>query len=225
MNFYNIQLSHDPKIIGVKNGIYQVELIEKMYNSVTFSQFKNMFFNQNLEIDKIPSFEFEFYFRLLKGAKETDFISFCPHLNHCHFLINENIQDIFSNFKIQPFTLLNANIFNETKQTTLKKFRMFYSGFQSWEIVNFEETVFNYGGFGNIPISEHTFSNIDELKSFKGIPKLKVLSLTNKFDNSLDLFYSRLGGLFVSERLKISIENALVNGIVFNNEIKVITNC
>lgn len=224
MSFYNIKLSSDPKIIGVKNGIYQIELIEKMYESKTLSQLKNIFLNPNLGFHQLPSLDFEFYFKLLKSAKETDFLSFSPHLYNCHFLLKENVQEIFRNLNIQPFSFINSKIINEKKQSTNNNFKMFYTGFQSWEIVNFEDTIFISGGFGKMPIIEHVFSNHEELKSFNGILRLKVLTLTNKFDSSLDLFYSHLGGLFVSDRFKSAIENSNITGVLFNNEINVVIN-
>lgn len=84
-------------------------------------------------------------------------------------------------------------------------------------MIDFENTVFTSGGFGNNPKIDHKFSEENEMKKFDGIVKVKTLTLSKSFDNSLDFFHTRLGGLFVSEKLKSALEAYGATGINFNN--------
>lgn len=223
MNYYNITLAYDTKVIGVKNGIYQVELIEKMYDKNTFSKFKAYFLVQNLPLaNQLPDFNVEFYFKKFKLTKETSFMSFCPYLNHCHFLINENIQSLFDNFKIQPHKQFKTSLYDTVALNPNDGYKMFFSIVQDWDVIDFKNSVFTSGGYGNIPLIEHKFANHIELNNFNGMTKVKSLALAKKFDNTLDFFHTRLGGLFFSERLKVAIESSNSTGIVFSKKIEVI---
>ena len=100
---------------------------------------------------------------------------------------------------------------------------MFYSVFQDWNVIDFEKTIFTSGGFGNNPLLEHSFSDENEMKKFNEIVKVKTLALSKDFDTSLDLFHTRLGGVFVSERLKNVLAGNNLTGLIFKSDIQVST--
>jgi hypothetical protein len=99
---------------------------------------------------------------------------------------------------------------------------LFYCAFQDWNVIDFQKSIFKSGGFGNIPVTEHQFKNEQEMWNFKGITNIKILALTEDFDSSLDFFHTRLGGLFVSERLKSALEGRGVTGVRVVEDVKVL---
>jgi len=221
--YYNIRLDWDPKVIGVKNGVYQVELDKKAYNKKVYTQLDSLFISGEFNANQVyPEIDFEFCFKKLKSAKKTSFISFTPYLKHCHFLVQNNIIELFNSFNIQRYKLFDAVIYDLPTENKDDSYRLFYSVLQDWDVINIDKTVFTSGGFGNNPKIEHSFINENEMYKFKGITKVKTLALTKSFDNSLDFFHTRIGGLFVSEKLKLALEKNGVTGIKFNNEIEVL---
>lgn len=221
--YYNIELAYDPKVIGVKNGVYQLELDKKLYDSKTYELLDSFFISKEFSAkQEYPEFDFQFYFKKLKSAKKTSFMSFCPNLKHCQFLIRQDVLEIINRFNIQSFKDYPAIIYDSESENVDKTYKMFYSVLQDWDVVDFEKTIFTSGGFGNNPIIELKFSNENEIKSFNRITRLKSLALSKSFDSSLDLFQTRLGGNFVSERLKVALEENRLTGIMFSNEIQVI---
>lgn len=220
--YYNIRLDWNPKIIGVKNGIYQLELDRKIYNKNLYKEIEKLFlFGELIPNEQLPEIDFKFYFKKLKSAKMTDFMSFTPYMKHCHFLINKSIKDLFNNFNIQQHNFFDSIIVDSFNEIINENYMLFHCPLQDWDVVDFSKSIFITGGFGNIPYTEIQFENENELKNFDGITKIKSLGLTDKFDKSLDFFHTRIGGLFVSKRLKLALEDKIVSGILFNNDVEI----
>lgn len=221
--YYNIRLDWDPKVIGVKNGIYQVELDKKAYDKKTYTILDSLFISGEFSAkQEYPEVDFKFYFKKLKSANKTSFISFTPYLKHGHFLVHEKILEIFESFNIQHHKAFEAVIYDSPNENLDNNYRLFYCVLKDWEVIDFENTVFTSGGFGNNPKIEHKFSDENDMRKFNGIAKVKTLALSQSFDTSLDFFHTRLGGLFVSEKLKLALEENSATGIRFNNEVEVL---
>lgn len=223
--YYNLRLDWDPKVIGVKNGIYQVELDEKAYDNETLKVLKSLFiegeFTAKQEYSEV---DFKFYFKKLKSAKKTSIMSFTPNLKHGHFLVHKKVLELLKHFNIQKHKDYDAVIYDSPNENLDNNYMLFYCILQDWEVIDFEKSVFISGGFGNNPIIEHKFKDENEMRDFKGIAKVKLLALTKGFDTSLDFFYTRLGGLFVSEKLKQELERENITGIKFTDEVEVLIN-
>jgi len=221
--YYNIELEYDPKIIGVNNGMYQVELDKRAYDKKTYAQVDTLFLrNEFTTKQTAPKIDIKFYFKKLKSAQKTSFISFCPYLNHCHFLIQKNLLELFKNFNIQNYTVFETVIYDSPNENIDNTYYLFYLVLQDWDVIDFKNTVFTYGGYGKYPEIERTFVDENEMKNFKFLTKVKTLALTKTFDRSLDFFHTRLGGLFVSEKLKRALEESNVTGIKFHNDVQVL---
>ena len=202
MVYYNIKTSWDPKIIGVKNGIYQVELLEKKYTKEYLVQFNKYFHSELLLDNSLPPFDIVFHFQKLKLARLTDVISFSPYLNYCHFILNDKAIRCLERFNVQNYHLLPVVIYDEHGKETDTNYKMFFCKLMDWNIIDFKNTVFSTGGYGNFEIQYHTFINYEDYKKFNKITKVTKLGLNKEFDNSLDFFCTRLGGIFISNALK-----------------------
>ena len=218
--YYNIRLDWNPKVIGVKNGVYQVEFYKRAYDKKTYALIDSFFINN--KSNQYPNeIDLKFYFKKLKSAKKTSFMSFSPHLNHCHFLVDKNTIKLLETFNLQNCKFFESVIYGSGTEIEDVSFRLFYTEIQEWEIINFKNTVFTSGGFGNIPKVEHTFTNKDELRNFNGITNVKTLSLAKNFDSSLDLFLTPVGGMFVSEKLKLVLEEENKTGLKFYDDVQI----
>jgi hypothetical protein len=223
--YYNVRLDWDPKVIGVKNGIYQVELDRKAYDKKTYSLIETMFINNVFSADQVnPEVDFIFYFKRLKSAKNTSFISFTPNLKHCHFLIKKNLIKLFEGFNIQEYVAYDSIIYDSSGENVDDSYQLFYLVLQNWSVIDFNNSVFTVGGFGNNPIVELKFENEFALNNYRGIPNVSRLCLNEKFDSKLDLFLTRLGGLFVSDKLKLALELNQISGLRFYNDVEVLLN-
>ncbi|MEQ8476341.1 DUF1629 domain-containing protein [Fulvivirga sp.] len=222
--YYNLRLDWNPKVIGVKNGIYQIELDKGAYSKKTYELIESFFITNSSEENRnITSQKVEFYFKKLKSAKKTNFISFSPNLNNCLFLVNNETRELFKNYKIQEHKFFQSRVYDSFEDNLDDSFQMFYSSAQNWAVIDFENSIFKSGGFGNNPEIEHSFRDENEMRSFNGITQVKTLALSQNFDDSLDLFRTRVGGLFVSEKLKLAIEENEMTGVKFKDDIKVYT--
>ncbi|WP_312788859.1 hypothetical protein [Sphingobacterium sp.] len=223
--YYNIELEADPKVIGVHNGVYQVQLDEKAYDKEKYKLLDEIFLSNEFTADQvIPELDFKFYFKILKSAKKTSFMSYSPNIRHGQFLINKNTIEVFESFNIQKYKNFDAIIYDSKKEDFDNSYSLFYCVLQDWNVIDFNRTIFTTGGvFGNGPIVEHKFANENEYKALVGSKDVKTLALTEKFDTSLDFFITRVGGLFVSERLKEAIERNKLSGVFFRNNTEVIT--
>lgn len=222
--YYNLNLDWDPKVIGVKNGIYQVELDKKAYDTQVYKKIENLFINSEFTAkQEYPELDFKFCLKKLKSARKTSFMSFSPYLKHGHFLVEKKTLELFEHYNIQKHKNYEAKIFDSNSESYDDNYMLFYCVLQDWDVIDFKKSIFKSGGFGNLPEIELKFKDENELRNFKGIAKVKTLALNNRFDKSLDFFHTRLGGLFVSERLKLELERNNVTGIKFTNEVKIVT--
>jgi hypothetical protein len=222
--YYNIRLDWNPKVIGVKNGVYQVELDKRVYDKATYAQIDSLFISNEFTANQeYPEVDFKFYFKKLKSAKKTSFMSFTPKLNHCHFLVQTNILELFKAFNVQHYKAFETIIYDPPMENLDNNYRLFYLVLQDWNVIDFENTVFTSGGFGNQPKIEHSFSDDNEMRKFNGITRVKTLALAKTFDSTLDFFHTRLGGLFVSEKLKLALEENNATGIKFTSEVQVLS--
>ncbi len=221
--YYNIRTAWEPSIIGVKNGIYQVELDKKAYDSQTYTALESLFIHNVFSANQFnPEIDFKFYFKKLKSAKKTSIMSFTPNLKHCHFLVKDKIMELFGGFNIQEHKALEAVVYDSPTENVDESYRMLFLVLQDWDIIDFENTVFTTGGFGKNPKIELRFKNEADLNVYNGITNVKTLSLANKFDKTLDLFLTRLGGMFVSENLRKALESANVTGLKYYNDIEIL---
>lgn len=220
--YHNIRLDWDPKVIGVKNGIYQVELDAKSYNKKNYEELVAHFIEGETAKQEYSEVNFKFYFKKIKSANKTSFMSFTPNFKNSNFLIDSNTLELFKSFKLHQYKTYEAVLYDSHTENFDNGYKLFYSILQDWNVIDFGNTVFISGGFGNNPKVEHKFQDENELRLFNGITKVKTLALNSTFDSSLDFFHTRLGGVFVSEKLKLALEKNGTTGIKLIKDIEVL---
>ena len=217
MKYYLLRLSSDPKIIGVKNGIAQGEILgnnfidNKIYQKIIdFFQNPDYWSNNNFIPDFHPNFE---YIKVLKGAILTDFFSFTPFLMACPFIISQRVVDLFQDFSIQTYYLFPTKLFQGKE--IIDSYKMFYSPLLDYDIVDYSKSVF-FTGTTLLGKNRHIFNNKFEYLKFLSANPLtyaEKLVLSKSFNKKLDFFMGRIGEIYISDKLKISIENKNLTGI------------
>jgi hypothetical protein len=221
--YYNIELAWEPEVIGVKNGIYQLELDKEALIPNHYTYIESLFISGVLAANEYPpEVNFKIIFKKLKSARMTSFMSFSPYFNNCHFLVHKKVIKLFNNFNIQRHKYFEVTINDSFEKDGNNEYRLFYMSPMDWGVIDYDRTVFTDGGFGNVPRIDHSFKNETERRKFMGITKVKRLALLKDFDFSLDIFHTRIGGLFISEKLKIELEANNVTGVNYRSDVLVI---
>lgn len=217
MRYYTLRLPSDPKVIGVDNGIAQVEIRgDKFFDQAMYHKIESFF--QGLDYwskeSFVPDFEIHFeYVEVLKNAILTDFLSFTPHLMASPFMISQRVVTVFENFNIQNYYLYPVALFKEDDLTDL--YRMFYCPLLDYDMIDFSRSLFSTGSALRGK-KFHSFATKREFLDFlhkDPFIKVEELALSALFDKKLDFFMGRIGGMFVSERLKKAMEIEGLTGI------------
>jgi hypothetical protein len=119
--FKQITNSAEPKIIGTKNGVYQIEIEDKDLEThpnhkeldrLFISGFKPSINKFNDEVQKIRIQPLKG--KVIKKAKVTDLMGFCPYFFSCKYIVSEKIAEVFksakidkSEFRLFPIKLIN----------------------------------------------------------------------------------------------------------------------
>ena len=217
MKYYRLKLSSEPKIIGVKNGIYQVEIDKKKYASPKYyDRLLNFFSSQGwFEKEQTPNFEVHIHANMLKSAIMTDFLQFSPALMACDFLVNNRVLDVFRNFNIQNHMLFPVTIYQGNKVID-ENYSLFFLPYLDYDIIDFPKSTF-FSGNRILGKQHHQFENLTQfrtaLKEISPLIGVEILHLNEKFDKKLDLFRGRLGRMNISEQLKDAIVSAGLSGV------------
>lgn len=216
MNYYKIIPSSDPQIIGVNNGICQAEWMEEKYSKEELEHLYQFFKSRDWNyINKKPDFTSTYHAKLLKKATLTDFLQFSPYMFACPFLISSRVKIALGSYHIQEYFLFPAILYGEEGKILTEDYSLFYMPLQEFDVVNFDKSIF-YTQLGIHKENRKylSFKNIDQYKSFSGgIKQIEKLVLNEDFDKTLDLFETRLGGMFISEYLKDWFELSEFTGI------------
>ncbi|WP_293902537.1 hypothetical protein [Sphingobacterium sp. UBA5670] len=211
MNYYQLNIVSDPEIKGVTTGLGQVELDKD--NPIT-DKLATFFSGIDYWVRNkyVPDFEIEgCKASLYKKAKLTDFLDFSPFLYTCPFMLSEQTLDVFEKFNIQKYYTYPVTLFNKGQQLQ-EKYELFCCPKLQYDIVDFEKSIF-YIKKGLYERKHINFNNDEEFRTYPENAKVEKLVLNSKFDTSLDFFWGRIGGMYVSKRLKDAIENLGLTGV------------
>jgi hypothetical protein len=213
MKYYTLSGSSNPQIIGVKNGVYQGEIIWKNFSNKNCEKEIISYFikkmNNSLDVIEQINFEIE-YVEAYKSAKMTDFFRFTPALYGIVFFVSERVVEIFNNHRLPIHRYIPVNIYH--KQIHYKYWALYIPQFYSGEVIAFDKSIFNKGSLLNKELI--SFNDYSEYKR-AGYVLIEKLVFNKELDESLDIFLSSFLGhrYFVSEKLKIALEEIEVSGV------------
>lgn len=203
--YYRMRTDSNPDVVGVTDN-YQVEIVKSGFEDKELYERIRGFFNSKeyrSREDKKPEFEVEIQcVKARKKAKMTSVMSYTPGLRDCRFLISDDVRQCFERLNIQKHYLYRTNVLFKDQ---VLKYWMFHCPAQGYEVIDFKDCVFYTGS----PLTGKKYYSVNDQVEYQEryIDKAVLLweeriALNEKFDRSLDFFVTKLGGEFVSERLR-----------------------
>lgn len=215
--YYLIRSSSDPKIIGVKNGIQQVEiyrqgfkdqsmydLIMKYWGSFDSWDHKNDYHGSNVELQCVKP---------LKNAKMTSFLSYGPHLINCPFLISDDVKNVIEKFCMPEHYFYKANV--SVKENYIN-YHLFSCPDLGYSVIDFKKTVFFTGNelLGKTYLSINEYSDFMKFYSETNkVPQMEKIYFNENFNPNFDFFILGNSINFISERLMLKIKECNFDGI------------
>ena len=204
--YFPLVLPSDPKIIGVRNGIMQVEICDDAFLTTLRAT--------DPQSDAVPAGRIR-CLRVLRGAKMTDFLSFGPHLWKCPFLLHERTQALLAPFNTRfthTFPVEVPGGAPNVNDYALVRVPLLGAGF-----IDFSRSTYCTGNDLLNNKQQLRFATPQEfLHSQEWLKWPEHLVLTPAFDRHLDLFNLQGAGLYVSERVKQALEQAQTTGVKFS---------
>lgn len=219
MSYYQVIKPWQPEIIGVKNGLAQVELVrERFMEKENYDRYVNYYLDHSKKnnLSEFPPFEINLeYLRMKKGAKLTDFLYFAPAAG-IRYLISRRVIDILLKMNLPPFKIYNAQVYKR-EGTEIGDYALFCTPIFDFSIVDFPSCVFTITKWEKNRdkyFETINFSTENEFRSFKQLTSTKKLVLKKGFDSTLDFFKPPLIlGPVISERLKDAFVSNNITGI------------
>lgn len=173
--FRRITNSSQPKVIGVNNGIYQVELDEKylkdkFYNQLTQTNVKEF----SKHRDEIFNLDITLKGKLLPKANVTDLMGYTPHFFGFHYLISQKVANCLKeeNVSKEEYHLLKVDI----KGLDEDYYLLYVPWISSSEIVFSESLI--YGTFDANSSDKKYF----DIKNYDDYNELQEKEPFNSFD-------------------------------------------
>lgn len=217
--------SAEPKIIGTRNGVYQVEFTDKeLEKHPNFKELDRIFispskkeigeFNRevlNLKIDSIKG-------ELIIRAKITDFMGFCPYFFGCNYLISEKVFEVLNEIQIDKSEINFLPV--ELRNDSSKYFILFVPMIPHEEII-FTESIL-YPSRQQI-LEKKDYFEINSFEEYKENIKKSVfmnfekIVLPKKYETRKIINTQAVGNLFFSEKLVESCFNSNLTSFQVSN--------
>ncbi len=217
--YHRVKKSSDPKIIGVKNGVYQVEIKPKIsfYNKIEERIFDDYF---DKPLSYFRSHEYEPFnesliktirFIPLRSAKETDIVSHSPNVNAMFGLVSDRTLKLIERYKTPKIIKIKAEIDGFKND-------YFFIGFPiiSNDLIDFTRSKF-YDTKNQTTVKINNKEEYIEKAIISSSLSSQELVLTKKIDT--DMFYLQSEGLFFSDSLISELEKENIIGIEIGNTI------
>ena len=224
MLYHSFKTDSEPKIIGVKDGMSQVEIRpEGFANNTAYQEIESFFAHDTYwsKSNHVPPYPFVIeYAKLRSKAKLTDFLEFSPFFMACPFMVSRRAKVVLSNYYINPIFFFDVRIFDKGDLVT-EDYCLVYCPYLNYDAIDFAKSKFRVNlGLPSMPKWEyHNFSNLEYYQIFKTLNRksieLESMIMSDKFDSNLDFFSCRIGPMYMSERLKLAIEEARLTGLFF----------
>lgn len=221
--YYEIRHAWEPKTIGVRDGLSQVEIKRDSFTTeAEYAQLFDFFDSQKFHQreNKVPNFPINIIkAHLLKNAKITDFMTFRPVLTGCEFIISDKVYEVMKSLKMPECYFYPLRIYSKDEKIG-QEFYVFYTPFYSTDLIDFPNSVLYKGNH----ITGKTYHQIKSREEYREyIPKLiefEKMVVSDKNLSNFDYVSMQSGHTFISERFKNIIESEKLTGLnIRNNDI------
>jgi hypothetical protein len=205
MKYYQVDISCEPKIIGVNNGIYQIKIDkntmqedERFFEFLDFFSYDNKGFwqNQNTIFNfKIP----EIQGKLLKKAKLTDIMGYTEGITFLNNVYSQKFIDILNDFYIEKSSLFKVDIENINSN-----YYFMFNRTIDFDEINFQKSVLYTGHkvLNNVQYFEtENYDDYLKTRDINPLLRFEKISIPKKYSN-LDIIETRCSANpYYSEKL------------------------
>ncbi len=205
MRYYQVSVSSEPKIIGVKNGIYQIEIDEKrILQNTDYDEFKS-FFNYNNKDFWNSQDEIKFLnapvirSKLLKRAKLTDIMGYAPEYCFLSNIYSDKFLKIIKEHNLGNYYSFDVDIDGIMD----KYFLLFFKTIKSDEI-NFEKSLIVTGHKILNNLKYYNIKNYFEFRTFlfdNPLATFEKIAISKEHYGKDIISIQATGGHFYSEKL------------------------
>lgn len=211
------RISPEPSIIGVTNGLYQMEIVKKNFpNNKLFDQFILSFESPESISKESKSLITSLDVKLLKKARITDFLGYSPILTRVPFVVSRKCLDVLTKFSLKNYNVIEVEfIDNEADKNYL-----FWYPYSDLETINFKESIIYSGG--SLKHHKRLYHQVSDYNEYLALAD-KYLYLDfekmvmNKHEENYDLiwFWNLGRSMFFSPRLEKAIADSGLSGLEF----------
>lgn len=218
-----VATSWDPKIIGVTNGISQIDLDrknllnEKGDNYKFYNFFNNFSFwqnqNESFDIDYLP-----LKAKKLKKAILTDFMGYGPSIMAFTSVFSKNFYDLVKDFNIGQHKLFEVIV----EDTSKNYYFIYLESILNNKIIFEKSNIFT----GHVKTDDYKSFKVTKYEEYLELNKVNPLIQFDKIaiDKKYEIFdiisLQSSTGLFFSEKLIKRMEQANITGYTVKENIK-----
>lgn len=226
MKYYQVDVSAEPKVIGVKNGVFQFKIdYEKIYEDERFQSFlsffdynnKNFWKNQDtikkFEISRIPA-------EMIKKAKVTDIMGYTPIITFLNEAFSSKYFNILKEYDVNILGAFEVQIENVTE-----KYYLLFNKTINMDKIFYKESILITGHAFMNNLKYHYVNNEFEYIEFKQknpLGKFEMISIPKEYFGKDIISIQPLANPFYSEKLIDGLLNKGITGleIKYENSIK-----
>lgn len=227
MKYYQILVSPEPKIIGVNNGIYQLEIDEKaidkkedkFVNFIKWFDYKNEnFWSKQSTVKLLQSPVIKG--KMLKKAKITDIMGYAPEYHCLHNIYSEKYIEILKTHSIGDYSVFDFEIENVKE----KYYLMFIKTITTPEII-FDKSVLYTGHkiLNNVKyFSVNNYGEFLTLLEKEPLVTYETVAISKEYYGRDIISVQATAGHFYSEKLIDFLLDCGVTGLAvkYNNSIQ-----
>ncbi|MBL7718495.1 MAG: GrpB family protein [Flavipsychrobacter sp.] len=214
MRYYSLGLSVEPRVTGLRDAQAQIIIDEKAFSKEYAEQFFDFFniLRYRDRKNKHPDFDVVVENAVkLKTAKEVDFYRFSPALAGCPFMVSHKAMAFLEQFNLGAHYFYK--VYSDRGNGKEHAWNLLYLIWHEYDAIDFSQSLFKKGHIITGDFQLLKFRNAQEYIDHSGVPENIKIALSAGFDEGLDLFYLRSGGLFISERLWKAIQAEGLTGL------------
>lgn len=164
MNLLEFSTAWDPEVLGVNNGIYQLEFDESVFNNKSESD--DFFLNFPRDITKPITKPLNF--TLLKKGKINDIMRYAPILKPAPYIVSEKFIEVLREFDTLPYSLEPVSFLNVKVDMKYFLFRYTYSDLSDFNV----KRIIAYLGITKNSRRYYEFSDLSEFQLFNNKNKM-----------------------------------------------------
>lgn len=168
MKYYQIGITAEPKVMGVANGIHQIEIEKKeMQNDLAFQDFLCFFNRKNTNFwkrqNEVKNFKIPVInAKLLKKAKITDVMGYTENISFLNYVYSDKYISI-----LKPFNIGEYSTFEVAIENVKEKYYMLFIETIGFDKIDFKNSLVITGHKATNNIKYHSVNNHDEYIDFK----------------------------------------------------------